>query len=71
MKIPDCDYCILYAHDPHLICAVHPQGVDTNKCLDFKPDSNAQIEEQWSRGGYSYYDGHLVRALTHPTQSIK
>ncbi|MGV2831975.1 hypothetical protein [Myxosarcina sp. GI1(2024)] len=26
MKIPDCDRCLLYAHNPHphfLVCAVH------------------------------------------------
>ncbi len=23
-KIPDCDRCTLYAHNPHLVCAVHP-----------------------------------------------
>lgn len=63
MKIPDCDRCILYAHNPYLVCGVHPEGVKTNSCIDFRPDPNAQIEEQWSPEGYSYYDGHLVRDL--------
>jgi len=39
MKIPDCDAlraavgnrCLLYAHDPHLICAVHPDGVNSDR----------------------------------------
>ena len=34
-KIPKCDRCSFYAHDPHLICAVHPEGVDSD-CLDFE-----------------------------------
>lgn len=54
MKIPDCDSCILYAHNPHLVCAVHPDGVETAKCLDFRLDPNAHIEEQWSSQGYSW-----------------
>ncbi|MDJ0902494.1 MAG: hypothetical protein QNJ55_27185 [Xenococcus sp. MO_188.B8] len=33
----------------------------TNSCIDFRPDPNAKIEEQWCPEGYSYYDGHLVR----------
>jgi hypothetical protein len=41
-KIPDCDAlragfahrCSLYAHNPHLVCAVHPDGIDTESCLD-------------------------------------
>lgn len=43
-KIPDGDRCSLYAHNPHLVCAVHPDGVDSDKpdgmaslrCLDFR-----------------------------------
>ena len=34
-KIPKCDRCSFYAHDSHLICAVHPEGVDSD-CLDFE-----------------------------------
>lgn len=46
-----CDRCSLYAHNPHLVCAVHPSGVETDKCLDFRPDSNVKIQEQWSPEG--------------------
>ncbi len=61
MKIPECDRCLLYAHNPHfLICAVHPNGVDTDRCLDFRPDLNAAEEELWSPQGYSFYDGQLI-----------
>ena len=61
MKIPECDRCLLYAHNPHfLICAVHPNGVDTDRCLDFRPDLNAAEEELWSPEGYSFYNGQLI-----------
>lgn len=60
-KISECDRCILYANDPHLVCAVHPDGVDSDRCLDFRPDPNFKEEEQWAPEGYSYYDGQLVR----------
>ena len=59
-KIPDCDRCSLYAHNPYIVCAVHPEGVETDKCLDFRPDPNAQIEEQWSPKGYSWYGDELI-----------
>ena len=29
-KIPDCNRCSLYARNPHIICAVHPDGVDSD-----------------------------------------
>ena len=67
-KIPDCGFasasakqrCILYTHNTHLVCAVHPEGVDTDSCLDFRPDPNAEIEEQWSPEGYSWYSDELI-----------
>jgi hypothetical protein len=59
-KIPDCDRCSLYAHNPHLICAVHPDGVNSDRCLDFRLDSNAEIEKQWSPEGYSWYGDELI-----------
>ena len=59
-KISDCDRCSLYAHDPHLVCAVHPFGVEADKCMDFRLDPNAQIEEHWSPQGYSWYGDELI-----------
>lgn len=59
-KIPDCDRCSLYAHNPHLVCAVHPSGVETDKCLDFRPDPNIKTEEQWSPEGYFWYGDELI-----------
>ena len=29
-KTSDCDRCQFYAHNPHIVCAVHPQGVFTD-----------------------------------------
>jgi hypothetical protein len=60
-KIPICDRCTLYAHDPHIICTVNPEGVETDKCLDFRPDPNAEIEKEWSPQGYSWYGDELIR----------
>ncbi len=58
-KTPDCDHCQFYAHDPHLVCAIHPNGVH-GKCLDFRQDpKQAGEEEQWSPDGYYWYDGEL------------
>jgi predicted RNA-binding Zn-ribbon protein involved in translation (DUF1610 family) len=37
-KIPECDRCLFCAHDPHLVCSVHPDGVKGSTCIDFRPD---------------------------------
>jgi len=44
-KIHDCDRCLLYAHEPYLVCAVHPTGIEGNSCLDFRPDPDAQNQQ--------------------------
>lgn len=59
-RIPDCGRCSLYAHNPYLVCAVHPNGVETDKCLDFRSNSNIKVEEQWSPEGYSWYGDELI-----------
>jgi hypothetical protein len=59
-KISDCDRCSLYAHNPYLICAVHPDGVETDKCLDFRSDPNIEEQQQWSPEGYSWYGDELI-----------
>jgi hypothetical protein len=64
-KLPECDRCLLYARDPHLVCAVHPMGLDTDSCIDFRPDPNAETEELWEPEGASYYAGELI--LHRPT----
>lgn len=60
MKIPECDRCLLYSHNPHLICAVHPTGVNSAQCPDFRPDPNTEEEEQWQPEGYSWYGNELI-----------
>lgn len=34
-KIPDCERCLYYSNDYHLLCAAHPYGPDGDTCLDF------------------------------------
>ena len=61
MKIPQCDRCLLSAHSPYLVCAVHPGGVDIETCPDFRPDPNAAAEEElWAPEGYSWYGDYLI-----------
>jgi hypothetical protein len=68
-KIPECDRCLLYAHNPHIICVVHPTGVDGNSCLDFRENPNAQVEELWQPEGASYYNGEIIlQPQQHRTQ---
>ncbi|MHC5717453.1 MAG: hypothetical protein ACYTX0_36405 [Nostoc sp.] len=63
-KISNCDRCLLYSHDPHIVCAVYPDGVDGNSCLDFRFDPNAQAEELWEPEGATYDNGELMGATT-------
>ncbi len=60
MKIPDCDRCFFDAHVPHLVCRMHPAGVDTDHCSDFRPDPNKKKEELGSPESYSWYGGELI-----------
>lgn len=60
MKVFDCDRCLLSAHSPYLVCAVHPYGVNTDICHDFRPDPKATEPESWAPEGYSWYGEHLV-----------
>jgi hypothetical protein len=59
-KIPECNRCLLYAHNPHLICAVHPMGVEGEICPDFQLDPDAPTKELWEPVGASYYNGELI-----------
>jgi hypothetical protein len=59
-KLSICDRCLLYAHNSHLICAVHPAGVEGDSCPDFEPDPQAEPEELWEPTGASYYNGELI-----------
>ncbi|MEG3883557.1 hypothetical protein QT971_05005 [Microcoleus sp. herbarium19] len=54
------DRCLLFARNPHLVCAVHPAGPNSNTCIDFREDPNATSEELWEPEGASYYNGELI-----------
>lgn len=43
VKLPQCDRCLLCAHEPLIVCAVHPSGPTGDTCLDFRP--NPQLED--------------------------
>ncbi|MBD1838900.1 hypothetical protein NDI44_26950 [Trichocoleus sp. DQ-A3] len=60
-KIPECDRCLLYSHDPDLVCAIHPSGVESDRCLDFRENPNAEPEELWQPEGATYYNGELMK----------
>jgi hypothetical protein len=55
----------MYSHDPHIVCAVHPSGVEGEHCLDFRVDPNAQVQELWQPEGATYYNSELI---LQPTQ---
>jgi hypothetical protein len=38
-KIPECDHCMFYSHDYHIVCAIHPSGIEGDSCSNFRPDS--------------------------------
>ncbi len=41
-KIPDCEVCLMCAHNPSLVCAVHPYGQNSDFCPDFRPDPDLE-----------------------------
>jgi len=49
----------LRPHNPHLVCAIHPEGVETDSCLDFRQDPKIE-EELWEPEGVSYCNGELI-----------
>ena len=59
-KIPDCDRCQFYAHSCDFVCAVHPFGIDSDACLDFRPDPNVDADELWEPEGARFINGELV-----------
>jgi len=59
-KISECDRCLLYAHNPHLVCAVHPAGPNADTCPDFRENPDAEPDELWEPEGASYYNGELI-----------
>jgi len=60
-KISQCDRCQFYSHNPHLVCAVHPDGVEEKHCLDFRQKlGSSSNEELWCPQGYSWYGDELI-----------
>lgn len=41
-KIPECDRCLFCARDYHIVCAIHPTGMEGDTCQDFRP--NPELE---------------------------
>lgn len=74
-RLPECDLCQFYTGSPFLFCTVHPTGVESDRCLDFREDNTRRWEqflaldwvavsedghgEQWEPEGASY-DGELI-----------
>ncbi len=44
-KTPDCDHCLYFSHNQHLICAVHPEGQNSYNCPDFQENPEARNGE--------------------------
>ncbi|QIR41745.1 hydrogenase maturation nickel metallochaperone HypA (plasmid) [Tolypothrix sp. PCC 7910] len=73
-KIKECDRCLFCAHDPYIVCAVHPGGPASDTCLDFREDpelegkqfvdflgiGESNEQDQWQPEGASYYNGELI-----------
>jgi predicted RNA-binding Zn-ribbon protein involved in translation (DUF1610 family) len=61
-KLDICDRCHFYAHNPHLVCTIHPTGVAGATCLDFRPNQyqKGNPMEWWAPVGASYYGDELV-----------
>ncbi|MBP0022208.1 MAG: hypothetical protein J7647_32210 [Cyanobacteria bacterium SBLK] len=61
-KIEQCDRCLFYSRSVHVICSIHPYGVEGNECLDFRENPNLQAEDRelWAPQGYSWYGDELV-----------
>lgn len=52
--------CVHNPRNPHLPCAVHPNRITDNRCLNFKLDATLPVDEWWEPEGASYYDNELV-----------
>lgn len=65
-KLDCCDRCHFYSHSLYMVCAVHPDGVEGDTCLDFRPDPERLEDEAlafydpWQPEGASYYGDELV-----------
>ena len=71
-KLDCCDRCEFYAHSLYMVCGVHPCGVESDHCVDFRlatraiaasDDPLSWYGEQWHPEGASYYGGELILDL--------
>lgn len=66
-KTQQCDRCLFCAHDPRIVCAIHPAGPRSHNCIDFRPDPELEgkrfvdfLELQRQPEAPSYYDRQLI-----------
>ncbi len=67
-RLECCQYCDFYAHSPYMVCGVHPSGVDSNYCADFRTASDEAVVlddplawySEWQPQGASYYGDELI-----------
>ena len=74
-KLPECDRCWFNSGSPYLCCSVHPTGVQSDRCPDFREDAAAADQHRefmalewvadggkglWEPDGASYYGNELV-----------
>ncbi|MEP0913089.1 hypothetical protein NDI45_19440 [Leptolyngbya sp. GB1-A1] len=58
---PQCQLCQFYTHNPHLRCTLHPLGLESDNCPDFRAIAQLpELEEQWQPEGAAYYNGELI-----------
>jgi len=58
-KLPECDRCQFNAHSEYLVCAIHPSGIQGDRCPDFLLDP--EFTEMWSPIGFMFIDRQLFR----------
>ena len=65
--ISACQSCHFFTSSSYLSCAIHPEGVMGDRCLDWRPipqnDEDIRFyspDEQWEPEGASYYNGELI-----------
>ena len=60
-KIKQCDSCQFYSNNSLVVCSIHPNGVETDTCIDYRLNSDYIFLQQWNPDGYVYYDDELIK----------
>jgi hypothetical protein len=69
-KLPECDRCWFNAGSPYLCCSVHPSGVQSDRCPDFREDAAAADQHrefmalEWLPMAVKAYGNPMVLATT-------